>query len=85
MQRAQVSESSNDTEEKVLQVRAFSELISKFEDNVKNSTYWFKLKDLHSMFTSSLKALGIASRTISETRLKDDIMGNFFGPLCGRK
>ena len=51
MQLAQVSESSSNTEERVLQARAFSELISNIEDNVENGTYLFKLKDLYDMFT----------------------------------
>ena len=83
MRRAHVSESSSNTEGRVLQARAFSELISNIEDNIENGTYLFKLKDLHDMFTNRLQALGI-TKTINKTRLKDDIMGNFFGPLCGR-
>ena len=78
MQRAHVSESSSNTEGRVLQARAFSELISNIEDNIENGTYLFKLKDLHAMFTNRLQALGI-TKTINKTRLKDDIMGNFLG------
>ena len=42
IRRAHVSESSSNTEGRVLQARAFSELISNIEDNIENGTYLFK-------------------------------------------
>ena len=78
MRRAHVSESSSNTEgRRVLQARAFSELISNIEDNIENGTYLFKsspqylfkLKDLHDMFTNRLQALGI-TKTIKQNKTK---------------
>ncbi len=78
MQREHASENSSNTEERVLQARAFSDLILNIEDSIRNGTYLFKLKDLFNMFTNRLQALGI-TKTINKTRLKEDIMSNFLG------
>ncbi len=78
MQREHASENSSNTEERVLQAKAFSDLILNIEDSIRNGTYLFKLKDLFNMFTNRLQALGI-TKTITKTRLKEVIMSNFLG------
>ena len=58
--------------------RVFVELAIYIEKAVDSGTLLFKLSDLHSLYVTRLKDLGIV-KTVNKTRLKDFILNYFQG------
>lgn len=61
---------------KMVNSRAFVELVTYMEESAEEGTYLFKLSNLHNMFEERLKDFGIDT-TIHKTRLKDKILKHF--------
>ena len=54
----------------------FADLISHTEESIESGTFIFKLSELHGMYMSQLKELGI-ERSVHSTRLKLQILDHF--------
>ena len=65
-------------QERLLQAIVFAELVANIEGDIEEGKYIFKLKDLHSLYESSLEDVGI-NKQINKTRLKESIIDNFPG------
>lgn len=77
MQRESCSSSSN-RPEKLMEARAFAELISYIEYTVEDGTFIFKLSEIHTLYEERLHHLGI-SKKVNKTRLKMQLLDHFAG------
>ena len=71
-------EKTSNDEERMSESRVFVELASYIEKAVDSGTLLFKLSELHSLYVTLLKDLGIV-KTVNKTRLKDLILNYFPG------
>ena len=76
--RAACSTSHATTEEKILQARVFAEVVSHIEDNIASGTHLFKVSELHNLYESCLREVGIL-KSIHKTRLKVQLLDHFQG------
>ena len=76
--RSLESSDNNKTEEKLMQARAFAELVWYIESIVENGDYIFKLSNLHALFKDRLCSLGI-EKDINKTRFKEQLFAHFSG------
>ena len=78
--RSLVRKSDNDagvhTTEKVMESRVLVELTTYIEQVVESGETVFKLSEIHSLYTSRLKGLGI-QKQVNKTRLKEKLLEHF--------
>ena len=65
-------------EDQLIQALVFADLISHIEERIESGTFIFKLSELHGMYMSLLKELGI-ERSVHRTSLKLQILDHFLG------
>ncbi len=65
-------------EDQLIQAQVFADLISHIEESIESGTCIYKLSELHGMYMSQLKELGI-ERSVHRTRLKLQILDHFLG------
>ena len=76
--RSLESSDNNKIEEKLMQARAFAELVCYIESSVEDGDYIFKLSNLHTLFKDRLCSLGI-EKDINKTRFKEQLLAHFSG------
>ena len=69
-------QAAENTDEKMNESRAFVELTSYIEKSVDSGTLLFKLNEVHDLYVTRLKELGI-KKQVNKTRLKVRLLGRF--------
>ena len=69
-------ESCEKGDERLVESRAFIELVEYIENSVENNKLLFTLSELHSLYIHRLEALGVY-KTVNNTRLKSSLLDQF--------